>query len=75
MGQTKDSFPVHMHYFLYSLDTFLPIISFHQEEFWMPRDNNLMGCLLLCYYWLHIALGWILTTLGVAGFTGLVRRG
>jgi len=24
--------------------------------------------------WLHIAVGWIFTTLAVAGFTGLVKK-
>lgn len=36
--------------------------------------NACIGSLLRWYLWFHIAMGWILTTLGLAGFTGLVRR-
>lgn len=57
----------------YSLDTFLPIINLHQEEFWMPAGYG-RGRWLQAYYWIHICLGWALITLGVAGFTGLIRR-
>ncbi len=57
----------------YSLDTFLPIINLHQEEFWMPAGYG-GGRWLQAYYWLHICLGWALITLGVAGFTGLIRK-
>ncbi len=32
------------------------------------------GALLRWYFWGHIIFGWILTSLWVAGFTGLVRR-
>jgi hypothetical protein len=33
-----------------------------------------LGCFLPYYFWIHTILGWIFTTLSVAGFTGLVRR-
>jgi hypothetical protein len=59
---------------VYSLDTFLPIIDFHQEAAWMPKDDSLFGSGVRVYFWIHIAAGWILTTLGVIGFTGLVRN-
>jgi hypothetical protein len=32
------------------------------------------GGLLRVYLWVHTILGWALTTLWLAGFTGLVRR-
>lgn len=74
---------------LYSLDVFLPIIDFHQESYWIPKASRgdivhfenptfflkiTNGGLLLAYFWLHIILGWIFTSLWVAGFTGLVRN-
>jgi hypothetical protein len=71
----KDNVAIRLQPFIYSLDVFLPISNFHQEEYWMPRANDVWGYLLLCYFWVHIALGWMLTTLGVAGLTGLVRKG
>jgi hypothetical protein len=70
--------------FIYSLDTLLPIIDLKQKDYWLPnanRGNNVVPCvrfrwggLLRVYFWLHLVSGWILTTLLVAGFTGLVRR-
>ena len=60
--------------FAYSLDTFLPIISFGQEGSWYPKASGWYGYGTLGYLWAHIAFGWVLTTLGVLGVTGLVRR-
>jgi len=57
----------------YSLDSFLPIINLHQEELWVPAGAGGAGWIQY-YYWFHICLGWALITLGVAGFTGLVRK-
>jgi hypothetical protein len=55
--------------FGYSLDAFLPIVNLHQEEARVPKEMGWNVAL-----WVHIAFGWLLTTLGVAGVTGLVRR-
>jgi hypothetical protein len=57
----------------YSVDSFLPIINLHQEEMWVPSGEG-AGRWIQFYYWIHICLGWALITLGVAGFTGLVRK-
>ena len=57
----------------YSVDSFLPIINLHQEELWVPAGAG-AGRWIQYYYWIHICLGWALITLGVAGFTGLVRK-
>lgn len=56
---------------IYSLDTFLPIVDFHQDTYWTPRDNWVRWL----YLPLHILAGWGITTLFVVSFTGLVRRG
>ncbi|MGK7956538.1 MAG: hypothetical protein AB4063_15015 [Crocosphaera sp.] len=63
---------------------FVPIINFHQQAYFLPNANKKTdilvwknvpaGSLLRYYFWFHIAMGWILTSLAVAGFTGLVRR-
>jgi hypothetical protein len=71
----------------YSLDCFLPIIDLKQKSAWSPNANKgyevvkpsvgfrvRWGGLLRGYLWAHTLLGWALTTLWVAGFTGLVRR-
>lgn len=57
----------------YSVDSFLPIINLRQEELWVPAGAG-AGRWVQYYYWIHICLGWALITLGVAGFTGLVRK-
>ncbi|QUY42132.1 hypothetical protein [Acaryochloris marina] len=71
---------------IYSLDTFVPIIDLHQQKYWLPNSNKeaelppnsfmrrLPGSLVRWYLWIHITVGWIVTSLWVAGFTGLVRR-
>jgi len=71
---------------IYSLDVFLPIVDFHQESHWLPNskkrsDKTLpflfktrSDILLRWYFWLHIVLGWVFTSLWVAGFTGLIRN-
>jgi hypothetical protein len=71
----------------YSVDVFLPIVNLHQEDYWHPNarlrclsgaepifPRVTCGRLLRYYHWTHILVGWVLTTLAVAGFTGLVRR-
>ena len=85
--------------FIYSLDTFLPIIDLGQKTRWMPNANRgevvvrvpawtavawrfewdadtiTVGTVLRLYLWIHIVVGWALSTLFVAGFTSLVRKG
>ena len=58
----------------YSLDAFLPIVDLHQEGFWLPDAGKPFGALVRLYLWIHIASGWLLSTLFVSGVTGLVRR-
>jgi hypothetical protein len=70
--------------FVYSLDTFLPIVDLYQKGYWLPNANHgdnvipgvrfRWGGLLRIYFWVHIIFGWILTTLWVAGFIGIIRR-
>jgi len=60
--------------FTYSVDAFLPIINFRQEDYWIPSGRNPWSPVLLTYYMFHVAAGWILSTLGVLGVTGLVRK-
>jgi hypothetical protein len=67
---------------IYSLDAFLPIIDLHQETRWLPvpgvpcspgGGGLPCGTILRWYLWAHILAGWMLTTLAVTGFTGLIR--
>ena len=75
---------------VYSLDTFLPIVNLGQKDYWQPkatcsRDGGntvikqllvvVTGCDFLRWYRLGLIIaGWALTTLFVAGFTNLVRK-
>jgi hypothetical protein len=70
--------------FIYSVDSFLPIVDLHQEENWLPDAGKTCllyngrkvdgGLFLRWYLWAHIAIGWGISTLAVVSFTGLVRR-
>ena len=68
---------------VYSLDMFVPLVNLHQANYWLPNANKgsemrilkiRTGGLLSLYMWVHIIVGWILTTLFVVGLTGLARR-
>jgi hypothetical protein len=66
--------------FMYSLDTFTPLISLDQADYWFPAANRgseialgiTTGALLRIYMWFHIIAGWILSSLLFVGLTGSV---
>jgi len=53
---------------VYSADALVPLVDLHQESFWLPTGSAKV------FLWFQIAGGWGLTTIAVAGITGLVRR-
>jgi hypothetical protein len=55
--------------FVYSLDTLIPVLNLHQEDYFIPKAGFYRG-----YLWFHIICGWILTTLGIASLTGLIKK-
>jgi hypothetical protein len=71
--------------FIYSLETFVPLVKLEVGQYWIPNANRgvefhigkvvhfTTGGLLRAYFWLHILLGWIFTTIWVGGFTGLLK--
>ncbi|MDV7339833.1 hypothetical protein RYZ26_09530 [Terasakiella sp. A23] len=61
---------------IYSVDSFLPFVELDQEKYWMPDGKNTSGWGLATriYRWFHIAMGWFLSTLLVAGLAGLVKK-
>lgn len=75
---------------LYSLDEFLPIINLRISDHYLPDANRgrvlldrtllhqrvvvTTGTLLRWWLWIHILTGWTLTTLVVAGLTGIIRK-
>jgi sRNA-binding regulator protein Hfq len=72
-------------FLVYSIDAFVPLIDLHQAKYWLPnafRGPKLLsnkvftlrvGGLLRLYLWIHITMGWFLTTLFVVGMTGVIR--
>lgn len=72
--------------FVYSLDAFTPLIDLFQGMYWTPtvnhrcewgtRDWRRRACasFLRLYLWVHISLGWILSTLLALAITGWVKR-
>lgn len=67
--ETKAGTPPAFNAIVYSIDAFVPLVDLHQAKYRLPT-----GWLLRTYLWIHIGLGWVLTTLFVVGLTGLVRR-
>lgn len=71
---------------LYSVDVFLPIVSFSQEDHWRPANLPFYERLKVRWWkpwtWnkyrsynrLHIILGWIFTSIAVLAFTGVIKR-
>ena len=60
--------------FIYSADTLLPVVSLEMQEYWLPDEAaGNIGHAARIYLWIHIAVGWALSLLAVAGFSGLVR--
>ena len=71
--------------FVYSLETFVPLLQLGISKSWVPNANRsgslrlgglvlpISGSLLRVYLWFHIIAGWILTTLWVGGLMGLVK--
>lgn len=53
----------------YAFDTLIPFVDLHQESYWMPTHLGYQ-----IYLWLHIIVGWVLATIAVAGFTGLIKK-
>ena len=71
---------------VYSLDMFVRLVNLHQASYWLPNANRegelltakgftvyITGDFLRCYLWVHIIMGWVLTTLLVVGLSGLIR--
>ncbi|MEM9319870.1 MAG: hypothetical protein AAGA70_12840 [Pseudomonadota bacterium] len=60
---------------IYSADTLLPIVHLEMQEFWIPDESaaSPLGRIARGFLWLQIAMGWALSLLAVAGFSGLVK--
>jgi hypothetical protein len=79
----SEDYPV-FNAFVYSVESFIPLIKFDQSAHWTPNANHgaeisifhlqvHTGGLLRYYLYFHIALGWLFTSLWVGAVTGLVK--
>ena len=62
------------HAVTYSLDILIPIVDLHQETFWEPSSAGWRGGFLRFWLWFQIIAGWVLTTVTVVGFTGVIKK-
>lgn len=60
--------------FIYSLEVFVPLVDLHQERYYHPSAEKAGGGWILGFFWLHIMMGWVSSTLLVAALTGLMRN-
>ncbi len=58
---------------IYSLDTLLPVLDMNQKTYWLPDPNKEGGNSALGYFYFQSIVGWALSLLAVAGFSGLVK--
>lgn len=58
---------------MYSLDAMLPVMEIGQKQFWRPDPVKPRGRFTLNYYYFLSVIGWALSLLAVAGFSGLVK--
>ncbi len=64
------------HPFAYSADLFVPLIDLGQQSSWSPStDRGPLGRIGWWLRWVLESVGWVITALGAAAVTGLVRRG
>ncbi|MFD8231115.1 hypothetical protein ACFV20_04360 [Streptomyces sp. NPDC059696] len=59
----------------YALDVVVPLVDVHQAEYWQPKGNVKLSTAYQTYNTVGPLIGWGLTTLAVAGFTGIIRTG
>jgi hypothetical protein len=58
---------------VYALDTLLPVVSLQMDDYWSPDETRRWGYVTQVYQWFQVLIGWALTFLTVAGFSGLVK--
>lgn len=58
---------------VYSLDTLLPVLDMGQRAFWRPNPSEPGGRIAIQYFYFQSVVGWALSLLAIAGFSGLVK--
>jgi hypothetical protein len=58
---------------MYSLDSLFPVLGIGQREYWRPDPSKRWGSFAMSYFYVQAMIGWALSLLAIAGFSGLVR--
>lgn len=58
---------------MYSLDNLFQLMELDQKSFWRPDQNKPWGGMAIAYFYFQTIVGWVLSLLAVAGFSGLVK--
>jgi hypothetical protein len=58
---------------MYSLDTLFPVLEIGQRGYWRPDPAQPWGGMTIGYFYFESVVGWALSLLAVAGFSGLVK--
>ncbi len=58
---------------MFSLDALFPVLEIGQRDFWRPDPAQPFGGVTITYFYLESVVGWALSLLAVAGFSGLVK--
>jgi hypothetical protein len=66
------SYPV-FNAWMYSLDTLFPVLEIGQKEYWRPDPSQRLGSGIMGYFYVQAIVGWALSLLAIAGFSGLVK--
>ena len=61
--------------YAYAADVVIPIVEFGQTDAWAPStERGTWGYHLWYWRWIFTTAGWIVTALGAAALTGIIRR-
>jgi len=55
------------------LDTLFPVLEIGQKEVWRPDPAKQWGAVVMTYFYFQAVIGWALSLLAIAGFSGLVK--
>ncbi|WP_340109082.1 hypothetical protein [Pikeienuella sp. HZG-20] len=58
---------------IYSADVLFPLVDIEQQSYWTPNEDMAVGMIAKGMMYFYIILGWALSLLAVAGFSGLVK--